>query len=144
MFKSTKSNVRGRSIVRTIVIALAVALVIINFLLFGNFGKTIPEDRAAAMVLIQKLGQSFSADCKLDSSGAPTSCDGLATRLEQIKGDNEEFLTTDVGELIGVNYLNRVVVVLKPSKRPGGQIYLSCSVWPKKASPLECDVKPEH
>jgi hypothetical protein len=132
-----------KSIARTTIVTLLIALVIFLLLLFGDFGRGIPPDKAAAMTLIQKLGKldTFLIDCKFDSTGKLVSCAGLAANLALLKEENEEILVTNAGEIVGVNFVGHVVVVLGVRKNSDGKIYLSCSVSPKKASPLGCDGK---
>ncbi|MHA6824560.1 hypothetical protein ACQUKI_23895 [Ralstonia pseudosolanacearum] len=110
-------------------------------LIFGNFEKPIPRDVSAARILLVRMGDlnKLLSGCEFDSTGDFSKCDDLSKRLALIKKDEgEEIIVTGAGELVGVNFLNRVIVVLKPRKGADGRIDFSCSVWPEKAAPRGC------
>ncbi|WP_155739192.1 hypothetical protein [Ralstonia solanacearum] len=131
---------RGNSVSRGMVIATAIVVIVAGALFFGNFEKSISDDFAAASVLIAKMEDSneLLSGCEFDSNGEFYKCDGLSKKLAQIKGEGEEIIITGTGELVGVNFPRRVVVVLKPRRGPDGRIDFSCSVWPKNAAPRGC------
>jgi len=127
-----------RKVIVTTIVVLLFAMTIICFLLFGHFEKAISADKAAAMELIQKLQPQFIAGCELSSSMKSVECKEFTAKLDQIKGANEEIIVTDTGDLIGINYVNHVLVILKSKKGLDGKVSFSCSVRPKSASPLGC------
>jgi hypothetical protein len=134
---------KSRSIRRmavTALITLAAVIAIALVLIFGVWEKAVPDDQAAAMILIQKLHPDILlSDCQFDSNGELSGCDGLSKKLDLIKGENEQILMTSAGDLVGVNFPSRVVVVLRAKKASDGHIHFSCSVWPQKAAPLGCE-----
>ncbi len=135
-----RERMQGRLMSRGMVLALVIIGALVWVVIFGNFEKPIPEDRAAAMVLINKMGGSNSllSGCEFDSGGHLSKCQELDKRLGLIRKEGEEIIATRGGELVGVNFQRRVVVVLRPIRGSDGRIGLSCSVWPENATPRGC------
>ncbi|QCX51426.1 hypothetical protein [Ralstonia pseudosolanacearum] len=132
---------RGRLISRGMAVTLSIIAVVVGVLVFGNFEKPISRDISAARFMIVRMGglNKILSGCEFDSNGNFSRCDGLSERLALIKkAEDEEIIATEKGELVGVNFLRRVIVVLKPRKGPDGRIDFSCAVWPEKAAPRGC------
>lgn len=136
-----------RQTVRMAGMALLIAIALLASLIFGHFEKGIPNDLGAARILLNKLNnpEVISSGCKFELKEEIFKCVQLSERLDKLKGEDEEIFVTGDGELVGVNFRDRVVVVLRPRRLPAGTIEFSCATWPKRVAPLGCrDVTDKH
>jgi hypothetical protein len=119
----------------TLLLAFAVAWVMLR-------SDTISRPSAAFLALIQTLSpaREVIAKCWVEQ-GQANGCAGIKDHLPKSISGETVYLVTDQKTLIGIDYLNRVVVVLTP-RIESGNITWICRGAPTKALAKSCIALP--
>ena len=118
-------------------LTMFVLLSCIVLLSLGGYDFT-TQPKAASMGILKTLSslQESAVGCRNASEPTET-CIQVRDRLSKLNSSNSRFFLTSRGALIGVDFSNRVLVLLEPSAIESESRW-TCTVTPAQAAPAAC------
>jgi hypothetical protein len=101
---------------------------------------TIPKQSAAFISITQRLSQAREtiAACWKEKDFQLSNCKTLKEQLPKPKSEDEFFLVSEQGALVGIDFVSRVIVVLTPAF-DGVNLKWHCSGSPSYAITKSCN-----
>lgn len=113
---------------------LIAAMVVAVAAWLGLQSDTVSAEKSSSITLIQTLSPArISLSKCLENAQKATSCIVAAAELLPHPDASKQYLLTQQGEFIGVDYSDRVIVILTPLTSTG-EVRWQCAVTPKHSS----------
>ncbi len=121
-----------------IIIATSVTFIIASYLVLFITDSTMSSDKFALMELLKVLSEHDNAidDCWNINKTAPNNCNKL-DHIFPIVEENRYYFSTSDKSLIGVDFKEKVVVMLTPTVIEDSLVW-KCTGMPSDALPMAC------